>query len=161
MIRVVGLWKILCCYGRALDLLTYSIYIFVSLTRLFLNLYTAHSDVGGTTTFFPRKRQLYCNAAIKHNSALNGLNGVGTGKSLKKFVYSGYLKVFAMKTIIINLKGRQLTYKKYFNCARQMCYSTLWSHCSISIMTTCLMQIIYNLVLVFKWHALPFMYSND
>jgi hypothetical protein len=31
-----------------LDLLTYSIYIFVSLTRLFLNLYTAHSDVGGT-----------------------------------------------------------------------------------------------------------------
>jgi hypothetical protein len=32
-----------------LDLLTYSIYIFVSLTRLFLNLYTAHSDVGGTT----------------------------------------------------------------------------------------------------------------
>jgi hypothetical protein len=33
-----------------LDLLTYSIYIFVSLTRLFLNLYTAHSDVGGTPT---------------------------------------------------------------------------------------------------------------
>jgi hypothetical protein len=31
-----------------LDLLTYFIYIFVSLTRLFLNLYTAHSDVGGT-----------------------------------------------------------------------------------------------------------------
>ncbi len=40
--------KILRCYGRALDLLTYSIYIFVSLTRLFLDLYTAHSDVGGT-----------------------------------------------------------------------------------------------------------------
>jgi hypothetical protein len=34
-----------------LDLLTYSIYIFVSLTRLFLNLYTAHSDVGGTPVF--------------------------------------------------------------------------------------------------------------
>jgi hypothetical protein len=34
-----------------LDLLTYSIYIFVSLTRLFLNLYTAHSDVGGTVSF--------------------------------------------------------------------------------------------------------------
>jgi hypothetical protein len=34
-----------------LDLLTYSIYIFVSLTRLFLNLYTAHSDVGGTELF--------------------------------------------------------------------------------------------------------------
>jgi hypothetical protein len=35
--------------GGALDLLTYPIYIFVSLTRLFFNLYTAHSDVGGTT----------------------------------------------------------------------------------------------------------------
>jgi hypothetical protein len=35
-----------------LDLLTYSIYIFVSLTRLFLNLYTAHSDVGGTLVVF-------------------------------------------------------------------------------------------------------------
>jgi hypothetical protein len=35
-----------------LDLLTYSIYIFVSLTRLFLNLYTAHSDVGGTATVY-------------------------------------------------------------------------------------------------------------
>jgi hypothetical protein len=36
-----------------LDLLTYSIYIFVSLTRLFLNLYTAHSDVGGTYYVIP------------------------------------------------------------------------------------------------------------
>jgi hypothetical protein len=35
-----------------LDLLTYSIYIFVSLTRLFLNLYTAHSDVGGTISVY-------------------------------------------------------------------------------------------------------------
>jgi hypothetical protein len=39
-----------------LDLLTYSIYIFVSLTRLFLNLYTAHSDVGGTVTFRRREK---------------------------------------------------------------------------------------------------------
>ncbi len=51
--------KILCCYGRALDLLPYSIYIFVSLTRLFLNLYTAHSDVGGTGSFYKGYRN--CN----------------------------------------------------------------------------------------------------
>jgi hypothetical protein len=40
-----------------LDLLTYSIYIFVSLTRLFLNLYTAHSDVGGTMLYFSLARR--------------------------------------------------------------------------------------------------------
>jgi hypothetical protein len=42
-----------------LDLLTYSIYIFVSLTRLFLNLYTAHSDVGGTKAIFPDFRATF------------------------------------------------------------------------------------------------------
>jgi hypothetical protein len=52
-----------------LDLLTYSIYIFVSLTRLFLNLYTAHSDVGGTLLYL-------CPTTVSQLPLLNKLSAV-------------------------------------------------------------------------------------